>query len=81
VYRDVAAELGLDAAAVAGAYADPATRTEAEADFREVRRLGVESYPTLLLHTQQGTRRLGGAVSSAQTLTRALDEHLAHLAA
>jgi putative protein-disulfide isomerase len=81
VYRDVAAALGLDADAVADAYADPAIRTEAQADFREVRRLGVQAYPTLLLHTEQGTRRLGGPVSSAQALTRALDEHLADLAA
>jgi putative protein-disulfide isomerase len=81
VYRDVAAALGLDVAAVADAYADPATRTEAEADFREVRRLGVQSYPTLLLHAEQGTRRLGGPLSSAQTLTRALDERLAYLGA
>ncbi len=81
VYRDIATKLGLDADAVAAAYADPATRAEVEADFREVRRLGVEGYPTLLLHTEQGTARLGGPVSSAETLTRALDEHLAAQAA
>lgn len=81
VYRGIAAELGLDADAVATAYADLATRTDVEADFREVRRLGVEGYPTLLLHTEQGIHRLGGPVSSAQALTRALDEHLASSAA
>ncbi|MGW1787005.1 hypothetical protein ACWCQQ_49345, partial [Streptomyces sp. NPDC002143] len=55
----------------------PATRTEAEADFLQIRRLGVDSYPTLLLHTTHGTDRLGGPVSSADALTHALDQHLA----
>ena len=77
VYRDIATELGLDADAVAAAYTNPATRAEAHADFREVRRLGVEGYPTLLLHTEHGTHRLGGPTSSADKLTRALDQHLA----
>ncbi|MEU3620300.1 DsbA family protein [Streptomyces sp. NPDC006872] len=77
VYRDLADELGLDADAVAAAYASPATRTAAEADFLQIRRLGVDSYPTLLLHTTHGTDRLGGPVSSADALTHALDQHLA----
>ncbi len=74
--RTVAAGLdGVDGEAVVAACADPDTRREAEADFREVRRLGVDSYPTLLLHTPGGVRRLGGPMSSAQALTRALDQH------
>jgi putative protein-disulfide isomerase len=77
VYRDIAADLGLNPDAVAAAYADPATRAEAHTDFREVRRLGIDAYPTLLLHTDNGTHRLGGPASSAQKLTHALDEHLA----
>jgi putative protein-disulfide isomerase len=81
VYRDLAAELDLDADAVAAAYTLPATRIEAEADFLQVRRLGVDGYPTLLLHTADGTDRLGGPVSSADALTRALDQHLAAAAA
>ncbi|MEV5493686.1 DsbA family protein [Streptomyces bobili] len=81
VYRDLAAELGLDPDAVATAYASPAARAEAEADVHQVRRLGVEGYPTLLLHTPQGTDRLGGPVSTADALTRALDQHLAAIAA
>ena len=76
VYRDIAAELGLDPDAVASAYASSAARTEAQADIRQVRRLGVDGYPTLLLHTAHGTDRLGGPVSSAAALTRALDQHL-----
>jgi putative protein-disulfide isomerase len=73
VYRDIAVELGLDQEAVAAAFADPATRIEAEGDFLEVRRLGVDSYPTLVVHTAGGPRRLGGPVSSAEALTHDLD--------
>ncbi|MES4908652.1 MULTISPECIES: DsbA family protein [unclassified Streptomyces] len=77
VYRSIAAGHGLDANAVAEAFLDPAGRTEAEGGFRELRRLGVDAYPTLLLHTPTGTHRLGGALSSALQLTEALDRHLA----
>ncbi|MFK0112296.1 DsbA family protein [Streptomyces sp. NPDC091217] len=77
VYRELATELGLDADATAAAYASPAARAEAESDFFEVRRLGVDSYPTLVLHTAHGTDRLGGPVSSADALTHALEQHLA----
>ncbi|WP_068397738.1 DsbA family protein [Kribbia dieselivorans] len=77
VYRDLAAELGLDPDAVVAAYLDPASRAEAEREFRELRQLGVDSYPTLLLHTDRGAVRLGGPVSSAATLTEALDQYLA----
>lgn len=49
--RAFAAGHGLDAHAVAEAFLDPATRAEAEDGFRELRRLGVDAYPTLLLHT------------------------------
>jgi putative protein-disulfide isomerase len=81
VYRDIAVELGLDQEAVAEAFADPATRIEAEGDFREVRRLGVDSYPTLLVHAADAPRRLGGPVSPADILTRELDALLAANAA
>ncbi|MBT2384105.1 DsbA family protein [Streptomyces sp. ISL-11] len=66
---------GVDADAAVAAFTDPATRRTAEADFREVRRLGVDSFPTLLLHTPAGMRRLGGPTTSARALTRALDQH------
>ncbi len=77
VYRSIATDLGLDADQVVADFTDPATRVEAEADFRELRRLGVDSYPTLLLHTDTGAHRLGGPVSSAAALTEGLDQHLA----
>ncbi|MEH6377104.1 DsbA family protein [Streptomyces sp. KLMMK] len=73
--RAVASGLGVDAGAAVAAFADPATRRAAEAEFREVRRLGVDSFPTLLLHTPGGLRRLGGPTTSARGLTRALDQH------
>lgn len=72
VYRDIAIELGLDATLVVAAYNDSATRAASpEAQFVEVGLLGVDSYPTLLVHTAHGTRRLGGPTSSAAALTRA----------
>jgi putative protein-disulfide isomerase len=77
VHRSIAAEQGLDADAVLLAYGDPQTRAQAEADFRELRKLGVDSYPTLLLHNDAGVHRLGGPVSSAAALTEGLDRHLA----
>ncbi|WP_240958271.1 DsbA family protein [Streptomyces chilikensis] len=80
VHRAVAAEHGLDTDAVAASYRDPATRTEAESEFRELRRLGVDACPTLLLHTPTGVHRLGGPVTSAAQLTDALDKHLAPVA-
>ena len=76
VYRRLAGELGLDADRVAAAFEDPSARSEAQEDFRELRRLGVDSYPTLLLHTETGDHRLGGPVADAKTLTEALDRHL-----
>ncbi|MEV4349330.1 DsbA family protein [Actinoplanes sp. NPDC049596] len=77
VYRDLAGDLGYDPDAVTAALAEPGTLTEARADFQQVRRLGVPEYPTLLLHTSNGSHRLGGPLSTADTLTRALDEHFA----
>ncbi len=71
----VATGLGLDAGAASAAYADPATRRAVEEEFRQVRRLGVEGFPTLLLHTAAGVRRIGGPMSSAEDLTRALDQY------
>lgn len=80
VYRAIATDLGLDPNATDAAYRDPASRAEAEREFRELRKLGVDSYPTLLLHTETGVHRLGGPVSKAATLTEALDRHLATVA-
>ncbi|GAA1753855.1 DsbA family protein [Kocuria aegyptia] len=77
VYRSIAVEHDLDVDAVTEAYAHPATRAEAQEDFRALRRLGVSQYPTLLLHTTTGVHRLGGPVASAQALTAALGAHLA----
>ncbi|GAA1459495.1 DsbA family protein [Nocardiopsis exhalans] len=77
VYRDIATGKGIDAQAVTEDYTHPATRTEAEQDFRALRRLGVSQYPTLLLHSDTGVHRLGGPVSSAEALSAALDAQLA----
>ncbi|WP_432146492.1 DsbA family protein [Streptomyces sp. bgisy084] len=76
VHRSIAAQHALDSDAVADAFLDPATRAEAEREFRELRRLGVDAYPTLLLHTPTGVHRLGGPVTGAASLTEGLDRHL-----
>ncbi len=77
VYREIAEQYGLDADAVAAAFEDPEVEAEALEDFRELRRMGVQQYPTLLIHTENGIQRLGGPVSSAEALTQALDAQLA----
>ncbi|MCX5095762.1 DsbA family protein [Streptomyces sp. NBC_00365] len=76
VYRGIADELGLDSDAVIAAYRSPASRVEARADFRTLRRLRVLSYPTLLLDTAHGADQMGGAASTAASLTSALDQRL-----
>ncbi len=77
VYRGIAHAYGIDRDTVSEALTDPAVRIEAEQDMRELRQLGVDHYPTLLLHTEAGLQQLGGPVSSAAALTAALDRHLA----
>ncbi|MFD7239724.1 DsbA family protein [Streptomyces syringium] len=73
LYAVATAQGGVDPDAVLAAYADPGTRRAAREGFREVRRLGVESFPSLLLHTPDGVRRLGGPMTTAQELTHAID--------
>lgn len=74
-YRHIAGQLGLDADAVLTGFA--ASGASAAQDFTRAARLGVTSYPALLLHTATGVVRLGGPTSSAAHLTGALDRHLA----
>ncbi|MEU4520002.1 DsbA family protein [Amycolatopsis sp. NPDC024027] len=73
-YRHIAGLLGLAADAVLAAFN---ARTGAAQDFTRAARLGVTSYPTLLLHTATGVLRLGGPAATATQLTAALDRHLA----
>nr|WP_216852880.1 DsbA family protein [Phytoactinopolyspora halotolerans] len=77
-YRHIAQQQGLDADAVVTGFASPTGRTAAAQDFTRAARLGVTSYPTLLLHTDTGVIRLGGPASTATQLTNAIDRHLAH---
>ncbi|HEX6355657.1 DsbA family protein [Actinophytocola sp.] len=75
-YRHVADQLGLDAAEVAAGFVSPDSRVAAVHDFTRAARLGVTSYPTLLLHTDTGVVRLGGPAANAIQLTNALDRYL-----
>jgi putative protein-disulfide isomerase len=72
-YRHIAGQLGLAADTVLTAFD---ARTGAAQDFTRAARLGVTSYPTLLLHTGTGVLRLGGPAATAAQLTAALDRHL-----
>ncbi len=72
VYTDIAVAHGLDPDRVAADFASPATRSEAQRDFETVRRLGVSEFPTLLLTTPDGVRRIGGVRSTHEQLTAAL---------
>jgi len=59
VHRSIATGHGLDADGRRRRLPRPRpTRTKAKGEFREARRLGADSYPTLLLHTHTGTHRL-----------------------
>ena len=74
-YRSIAEAHGLDVALVLALFADPTTQIAARTDFAEARRLGVTSYPTLLLHTPAGVAPIGHATSSAGELMASF-EHL-----
>ncbi|MFE2423786.1 DsbA family protein [Streptomyces hokutonensis] len=82
VYQDTAVALDPDADAVTAAYRSPAGRVKARAGFRALRGLrglrGLRerSYPTLLLDTAHGADQMGGAASTAVSLTAALDQRL-----
>lgn len=68
--RATASALGLDPDAVAAALEDPASLQEALADFRQARALGVDSFPTVLVHLPDGSMaRLGSAISTADDLS------------
>jgi putative protein-disulfide isomerase len=75
-YRRVAEQLNMDADAVVTGFASPDGRAAAARDFTHAAKLGVTSYPTLLLHTDTGVVRLGGPASTARQLTDALDRYL-----
>lgn len=75
-YQHIAEQHGVDADAVVTGFASPAALARAAQDFARAARLGVSSYPTLLLHTETGVIRLGGPTSTATQLTDAMDRHL-----
>jgi putative protein-disulfide isomerase len=54
-YRRIAATAGLDGDAVMAAFLAPGSRTAAAADFARARRIGVQSYPTLLVQDGEQT--------------------------
>lgn len=75
-YRRIAEQLGVDSDAVVAGFLSPDGRVAAAHDFTRAARLGVTSYPTLLLHTDTGVVRLGGPASTATQLTDAVEKYL-----
>jgi putative protein-disulfide isomerase len=61
---------------VVACFVSPDGRVAAVHDFTRAARLGVTSYPTLLLHTATGVFRLGSPAAKASQLTDALDRYL-----
>lgn len=64
-YRHVARAAGLDADAVIAALQAPDSQIAAEADFRRVARLGIDSFPTLLARTGSDITRLARGHATA----------------
>ncbi|MEV0063134.1 thioredoxin domain-containing protein [Nocardia sp. NPDC050718] len=69
VFRNLAAEIGLDMAAFDSAYADPATAARVQADFDDGLTLGVAGTPSFFLNgekiTVSGSRDLAAALDAA----------------
>ncbi|MGW0114726.1 MULTISPECIES: DsbA family protein [unclassified Nocardia] len=69
VFRNLAAEIGLDMAAFDSAYTDPATAARVRADFDEGLTLGVAGTPSFFLNgekiTVSGSRDLAAALDAA----------------
>lgn len=65
---NVARELGLNTEQFLDAVADPATLAQAESGFERRKSLPVKGYPTLLVHTPFGPKRIGGANATPEKL-------------
>lgn len=59
------------------AWRDPATIAETHADFTRTRKLGVNSFPSLLLDTGDGVREVSPGYAHAEQLDRLLREAMA----
>lgn len=70
VLAGVARDLHLDPEQVVRDATDPAVLAEAQAGFERRKTLPVPGYPTLLLHTPAGPKRLGGARVTPEKLTQ-----------
>ena len=71
-YCLIAQDEGLDVNQVAALLDDPLTARKAAAERARAYELGVNSYPTLLAHTERGLTKIGSPVSSAKQLRTAV---------
>lgn len=67
-YSYIAQELGLNSEEVLQALKDPETAELAAKERAYTKELGVNSYPTLLVHTQQGLVKVGSPVRTSEQL-------------
>lgn len=67
----------IDAAGFLAAWSEPATSAATHTDFARTRRLGVSSFPALLLETDEGLRELSPGYAHAAQLDRLLRQALA----
>lgn len=68
---------GLNAAAVATAWRDPAASAEGAAAMREAARIGVTTYPSMFLRTAQGAQPIFAGCLSLEAAREAIDRALA----
>ncbi len=76
-YREIAIANDLDPKAVLALFEDVASIKDAQADFKKVQELGVQSYPTLLLKKGNEYIGLGGGVMTAEKIEARLESVIA----
>ncbi len=76
-YVHVAKEMKVDEGKVVAALTDPEVIEAARAQQRWARDVGVDHYPTLLLHTADGLVEVGSPTATAEQIREQIDRELA----
>jgi putative protein-disulfide isomerase len=77
VLADLAAELGVDAAAFLSAFDSDAARAKTQAHFRQARQAGVRGFPALILQQDAQLRPVSNGCQPLDTVRAAIDACLA----
>jgi len=75
-YRDLVESLGINYDQFKTSYESEEMKEKIKEDFLRARSLGVQSFPTLLLHNQHGTQRVAAGYSKAETILSKIEEQL-----